>query len=91
MTSVDRGEGANHAIVDVLDFAQKVVPKIRSGTAFSDLRTAMDEYEDAVVERTRPAVLASRRACLDGHDWSRIDGSSPLLTRRQMMLEFEQE
>lgn len=53
------------------------------------LRGALDRYEDTVVERARPGVLASRRACLDAHDWPRIGPESPLLSRRQMRLQYE--
>ena len=83
----DRGEGANHVIFDVKDFVERVVPAL-SGDG--DLRSALDEYERAVITRTRPAVLASRRACLDAHDWKRISKMSPLLTKRMPFIEFEE-
>ncbi|OLN96780.1 putative FAD-dependent monooxygenase [Colletotrichum chlorophyti] len=84
-----RGEGANHAILDVLDFAEKVSPKMN--TDFAGFRIALDAYEDAVVTRARPGVLASRRACLDAHDWPRISPTSPLLSKREMKLQFDEE
>ncbi|KAJ0146833.1 putative FAD-dependent monooxygenase, partial [Colletotrichum tanaceti] len=84
-----RGEGANHAIIDVLDFAETVAPALDAG--FAELRAAMDVYEDRVVARARPGVLASRRACLDAHDWPRIGPASPLLSKREMMLQFDEE
>ncbi|KAI9158881.1 LOW QUALITY PROTEIN: putative FAD-dependent monooxygenase [Paramyrothecium foliicola] len=91
-----RGEGANHSIVDVLDFADRLTSLLQSqaqssGTGFSGLRAALDNYEATVVKRARPGVLASRRACLDAHDWSRINKTSPLLTRRAMIIDFEEE
>lgn len=55
------------------------------------LRSALDDYETGVVKRSRPAVLAARRACLDAHDWPRINPQSPLLTRREMFMQFEEE
>lgn len=79
---LDRGEGANHAIVDVDDFAEHVTPALKLQASSGELRAALDAYEKAVVDRTRPGVLASRRACLDAHEWMRIDDKSPLLTRR---------
>ncbi|KAL2017778.1 hypothetical protein VTK56DRAFT_1696 [Thermocarpiscus australiensis] len=86
-----RGEGANHAIVDVLDFVELVMPQLLSGDSTSaGLRAALDRYEDKVVTRTRPAVLASRQACLDAHVWSRINENSPLLSRRAMNLAFDE-
>jgi len=89
----DRGEGANHAIVDVLDFAQLVTPHLTntSTQGLQKLRSALDEYEDRVVARARPAVLASRRACLHAHDWGSINEHSPLLSKRQMMLDYDEE
>ncbi|SPO01428.1 related to FAD binding domain protein [Cephalotrichum gorgonifer] len=85
-----RGEGANHAIVDVQDFARSVADVLLQPDASTgDLRDALDKYEDAVVDRSRPGVLAARRACLDAHEWGRIDEKSPLLTRRAMKLDIE--
>ena len=86
---VDRGEGANHAIVDVDDFAKHVTPALKHDPSFTDLRSALDAYEEEVVERSRPGVLASRRACLDAHEWQKIDEQSPLLTRRARKLDIE--
>lgn len=111
----DRGEGANHAIIDVLDFATHIVPLLAlhcssgsktgsqehthqsQGQDFRQaLRQALDGYEDAVVSRARSGVLASRRACLDAHAFSRLFGEaatgvSPLLSKREMMLQFDDE
>ena len=71
----------------MLEFAHKVTAHIRDGK----LRDALDDYETGVVKRSRPAVLAARRACLDAHDWSRINPQSPLLTRREMFMQFDEE
>jgi hypothetical protein len=54
------------------------------------LRAALDRYEDRAVGRARPAVLASRQACLDAHRWARITDQSPLLSRRAMNLAFDE-
>jgi hypothetical protein len=94
-TQKDRGEGANHAIVDVLDLVELVISQLPSPDSATpiaavDLRAALDRYEDRVVGRTRPAVLASRQACIDAHQWSRINEKSPLLSRRMMNLEFDE-
>uniref|UniRef100_A0A8H7KFG3 FAD-binding domain-containing protein n=1 Tax=Bionectria ochroleuca TaxID=29856 RepID=A0A8H7KFG3_BIOOC len=86
-----RGEGANHAIVDVLDFATSVGHKLRNGDAGGDyLIDSLNAYERSVIDRARPGVLASRQACLDAHNWSRITSESPLLTRREMKLQFDE-
>ena len=95
----DRGEGANHAIVDVLDFSEFVTRTVLLDRQsqlsvvpdFQHLRRALDSYEQRVVSRTRPAVLASRQACLDAHDWAKINRDSPLLSRRRMMLDDQWE
>ncbi|AEO57277.1 hypothetical protein MYCTH_2314986 [Thermothelomyces thermophilus ATCC 42464] len=93
-----RGEGANHAIVDVHDLVELVMPHFVADERDEhstpaqravDLRAALDRYEDRVVSRTRPAVLASRQACIDAHQWSRINEKSPLLSRRAMNLVFD--
>ncbi|KAM0283164.1 hypothetical protein ACHAQH_002646 [Verticillium albo-atrum] len=87
-----RGEGANHAVLDVLEFAEKVSPCLEAeAAAEGDLRAALDAYEDGVVKRTRPAVLAARRACLDAHDWSKVTPASPLLTRREAFMQYDED
>jgi hypothetical protein len=91
----DRGEGANHAIVDVLDFVHIVLPHLVVSSQPGDsgdtrsLHTAIEKYAETVTARARPAVLASRQACLDAHDWPSISGESPLLSRRVMQLDFD--
>lgn len=85
---LDRGEGANHAIVDVLDFSEHVMPHLKDLNDSIALRAALVEYEDVVANRTRPGVLASRQACMDAHDWPRITLASPLLTKREMNTKF---
>ncbi|ESA43495.1 hypothetical protein NCU03470 [Neurospora crassa OR74A] len=79
-----RGEGANHAILDVLEFAQQVFPYLEDTTA--ELRNAIDRYEGLVI-----AVFASRQACIDAQWWERISGNSPLLSRRTPNVDFEEE
>jgi hypothetical protein len=91
----DRGEGANHAIVDVADFVEIVLPYFARGggdkTVVEDrLWALLDQYESRAVARTRPAVLASRQACLDAHNWNHINAHSPLLSRRAMYLDFDE-
>ncbi|KAJ3541171.1 hypothetical protein NM208_g4727 [Fusarium decemcellulare] len=86
-----RGEGANHAILDVADFVERVLPVLKYNGDSEALRAELNFYEDAVVKRTRPGVLASRQACLDAHEWPRIQRTSPLLTRRQPQLEFPED
>lgn len=96
----DRGEGANHAVVDVLDFAARVTPHLMEVDSAHEsgkpaqrkqLREALDDFEESLVQRTRPAVLAARRACMDAHDWPRITSSSPLLTRREVHMRYDED
>lgn len=54
------------------------------------LRIALSQYENTVIDRARPGVLASRRACLDAHEWARIGPESPLLTKRQMNIIYDE-
>ena len=96
-TKTDRGEGANHAILDVLDLVELVMPHFTNPNssespvaAVDSLRAALDLYEEKAVSRSRPAVLASRQAALDAHQWSRIKATSPLLSRRAMDLAFDE-
>jgi hypothetical protein len=88
LTFEDRGEAANHVIVDTLDFVEKVIPHIKNSQEEDQLDIALHAYETAVIDRTRPAVLASRQACLDAHDWTRINPGSPLLSKREMFLKL---
>jgi len=93
---LDRGEGANHAILDVLDFVTKGATYFwemdqRPSTEPGYISKALKRYGRHVIQRARPAVLASRRACMDAHDYKRIGPDSPLLSRRMMKLEFEDE
>lgn len=85
LTLPDRGEGANHAIVDVLELKETVLSNL--GPTPTTLQSSIQDYEQSVAKRTLPAVLASRQACLDAHDWASLTPASPLLTRRQMILE----
>lgn len=68
------------------ELVQKVLPHLDSKR--DTLLASIHEFEDALVARTRSAVLASRKACLDAHDWHGLTASSPLVTRRQMYLDF---
>jgi len=71
----------------VLDLVETVLPQLTSDAP--SLRAALDTYHGAVTARTRPAVLASRQACMDAHDWDSISSDSPLLSRRAMRLDFD--
>ena len=93
MVLQDRGEGANHGITDVAILFEKILPlqQNRSMPTFFDgsgpqtLQDAIDAYEKEMIQRTGPAVLLSRQACLDAHDYEKITDQSPLISRRAMV------
>lgn len=77
-----RGEAANHGITDVMDLV-KEIDKYESGEL--PWEQAVDNYCAKVYARAHDAVLLSRQACLDAHDFSKIsaDSTSPLLSMRK--------
>lgn len=79
-----RGEAANHGIMDVSVLLSHVLsPFSASSDVKSEgLAAALRAYEKEMIERTAPAVLTSRRACLDAHDYARIGEESPLVSKR---------
>jgi hypothetical protein len=56
--------------------------RCNSNGEFGPLRTAIEAYEDDVNARGIPGVIASRQACLDAHEYARINEKSPLVARR---------
>lgn len=91
-----RGEGANHAIVDVGELLQIFRPfyinaedSSASRSAQPDYTAARQAYEQEMIERTSLAVAASRRACLDAHDYPHINENSPLVRKRLMRADLE--
>ncbi|QQK44269.1 Aromatic-ring hydroxylase-like [Penicillium digitatum] len=76
-----RGEGANNAIVDVLDLVTRIDMCQPRSFDSEALKSSLAAYENAVFARAEPSFLNSRQACLDAHDFSRIEGS-PLVGLR---------
>lgn len=87
-----RGEGANHAIADVSALIDKIRPMYKDGqnNDGNTYRQFAQAYEDEMIERTELAVLASRQACLDAHDFKRLNDKSPLVRRRLMRSDLEE-
>ncbi|KAG5976151.1 hypothetical protein E4U55_007470 [Claviceps digitariae] len=77
-----RGEAANHGILDAYNLVQQLT-KVHAGER--TLRTAMDNYEQEMRDRTggeQGAVMLSRQACLDAHDFHALNENSAVLRRR---------
>ncbi|KAJ5533719.1 hypothetical protein N7494_010271 [Penicillium frequentans] len=74
-----RGEAANHGLLDAYHLMQ-AIEKLHSGIITA--QSAIDDFEQEMRTRTSRAVRLSRQACLDAHDWSRLDETSAILTKR---------
>ncbi|PYI09964.1 FAD/NAD(P)-binding domain-containing protein [Aspergillus sclerotiicarbonarius CBS 121057] len=78
-----RGEAANHGVIDVSVLVKLLAESAKEGSEL-ELEDVVNVYEKEMIQRTQPAVLKSRQACLDAHRFDRVDGSSPLISRRAM-------
>ena len=88
--NIDRGEAANHGITDVSVLLSHLLPLFAETPKTPDtnkLKTIIDAYEHEMMTRTGPAVLTSRRACLDAHDYKKITDKSPLVSKRAVIFE----
>ncbi|KAJ4155532.1 hypothetical protein LMH87_000772 [Akanthomyces muscarius] len=74
-----RGEAANHGLLDARNLC-KALTSVAAGNA--SIKSAIDGYDEEMVERTNPAALLSRQACLDAHDFHCLNENSPVLKRR---------
>jgi len=74
-----RGEGANHGILDAALLVDQL-KRIHSGEI--NLEDGLKLYETEMQERGHAAVLKSRQAAFDGHDWDAITDTSPLIGAR---------
>lgn len=74
-----RGEAANHGILDAYRLWEMLDGVYNKG---AELKGAIDGYEAEMRERTSAAVLLSRQACLDAHDWAGLNENSAVLKRR---------
>lgn len=82
MKSADRGEAANHGLLDAYHLSE-AIGKIYSVSSLAS--EAINEFETEMRERTSRAVRLSRQACLDAHDWKRLDETSAILTKRAIV------
>lgn len=82
----DRGETANHGIADIRVFLEQFLPENHSSYSPLSLEEKIAAYELEMIERTRPAVLRSRQACLLAHDYASVASESPLIAKRAMVV-----
>ncbi|KAF2092634.1 FAD/NAD(P)-binding domain-containing protein [Rhizodiscina lignyota] len=75
-----RGEAANHGILDAYRLCE-ALQAIHHGES---QKSAIDEFEAEMRSRTSAAVLLSRQACLDAHDWQNLNENSAVLKRRAL-------
>ncbi|KAL8946149.1 MAG: hypothetical protein Q9183_007943, partial [Haloplaca sp. 2 TL-2023] len=87
-----RGEAYNHGVTDISGLLSGILSSLPPSSASTpeqakqtSFKEAIDKYEAEMIKRTAPAVLTSRRACLDAHEYKRIDDQSPLVSRRVMI------
>ncbi|PHH72462.1 hypothetical protein CDD82_5970 [Ophiocordyceps australis] len=78
-----RGEAGNHGILDAVRLCS-ALKAVYAGQ--KTLQAAIDEYEAELRLRTGPAVLLSRQACLDAHDWAGLNEESAVLKKRALNL-----
>ncbi|KAG5655620.1 hypothetical protein KAF25_003957 [Fusarium avenaceum] len=74
-----RGEAANHGILDAYRLAKALEAMYHQG---KNPKETVDNYETELRERTSVAVLLSRQACLDAHDWAGLNENSAVLKKR---------
>lgn len=74
-----RGEAANHGILDALMLCEVLQSVYKGGQSTEE---AILQYEKELRSRTSAAVLLSRQACLDAHDWAGLNEHSAVLKRR---------
>lgn len=71
-------------------FLDRFLPENHEGTALPSLKDRIDAYELEMIERTRPAVLRSRKACIQAHDYPSVTVDSPLIARRAIVVDDEE-
>lgn len=74
-----RGEGANHGILDAALLLDQIKRMYAGEISQTD---GLKIYEAEMQERGHAAVLMSRQASLDAHDWDVINEKSPLIGGR---------
>ena len=73
LTLTDRGEGFNHALMDVYRLLQSIE---RLHTEASSREVLVADYEEEVRSRGRQAARMCREACLEVHQWDTLGDHS---------------
>ncbi|PQE07869.1 hypothetical protein CJF32_00002996 [Rutstroemia sp. NJR-2017a WRK4] len=74
-----RGEGANHGILDAALLVDQL-KKVKAGEISQ--KEAIEAYEAEMKPRAQEAVLKSRQAALDAHNWEALTEASPTIGGR---------
>ncbi|KYK60751.1 monooxygenase [Drechmeria coniospora] len=74
-----RGEAANHGLLDAFHLLREL-RALHAGSKTAE--QAIGDYEAEMRGRAVPAVLLSRQACLDAHDFHGLNENSAVLKRR---------
>ncbi|KAI4843294.1 hypothetical protein E4T45_08689 [Aureobasidium sp. EXF-8846] len=75
-----RGEAGNFGIWDVYKLSKKL-RRVNEGKAV--IPNAIRDFEEEMMKQATDAILESRYACRDAHNWP-VDQNSPLVTERKM-------
>lgn len=75
--------------MDISVLLNNILPllTISPSASLPHMKAAIDAYEDEMITRAAPAVLTSRCACLDAHDYQRLTDKSPLVSKRAVVLD----
>jgi 2-polyprenyl-6-methoxyphenol hydroxylase-like FAD-dependent oxidoreductase len=76
--NLDRGEGFNHALMDVHKLLQAIESRCTDGTRREDI---LREYEDEVRTRGQRSALMCRDACLEVHQFDKLGDHSVVRKR----------
>ena len=75
---IDRGEAANHGITDAQMLHDQLLDVSCGRLSQVD---AIKLFETEMRDRTSWAVLMSRQACMDAHDFKNLNKDSAILAR----------
>jgi hypothetical protein len=71
-------------VIDVSRLAKAILPWDTESQKSLDLQQTVMAYEKEMIERTYPAVLKSRQACIDANNFASVNKNSPLIAKRVM-------